>query len=112
LAAQPVALQTEKNGFFVFVETGVHLIRFTSNTSIYDIQSCLKQLGCEQGMIALVESNEKNPSPAAVFTNNRFPFYVVQVTALIPSRWRDWAKRQSASVVVKPWTWSEIFVGG
>jgi hypothetical protein len=112
LAAQPIALQTDTDSFFLFVESGAHLVRFTSNTAIYDIQSHLKQLGCMEGMIALVDSSEISPSPAPIFSNHRFPFYIVQATAPRPSRWKDWVEQSSATVLVmEPWSWHEIFIG-
>jgi hypothetical protein len=112
LVAQPIALQTDKNSFFIFVESGVYLIRFTPNTTIYDIQSHLKQLGCTEGMIALVDSSERSPSPATIFLDPRLSFYVVQATAPCPSRWKDWVEQSSAAVLVtKPWSWQEIFIG-
>lgn len=48
-------------------------------------------------MIALVDSSDRNPSPAAVFTDSRFPFYIVQASSPIPSRWNDWVLRRSAN---------------
>jgi hypothetical protein len=113
LAAQPTALQTDKNSFLLFIEDGVHLIRFSSNTATYDIQSQLRNLGCSNGIVALVDSSEKSPSPAPVFTDSRFPFYVIQATAPRSSRWEDWLDQRSASVVVmKPCSWTEIYVIG
>lgn len=64
-------------------------------------------------MLALVDLSEKNPSPAAVFTDEKFPFYVVQATSPVPSQWNEWVTRRSAEVIVtKPWSWPEIFIGG
>lgn len=74
LVAEPTAFQTDKNSFFLFIESGVFIVRFTSNTALYDVQSHLEQLGCKKGMTALVNSSEKNPSPVTVFTDNRYPF--------------------------------------
>ena len=113
LAAQPTALQTEKNGFLLFIEDGVYLIRFSSSTTIYDIQSQLRNLGCKKGIVALVDSSEKSPSPAPVFTDSKFPFYIIQATAPRSSRWVDWLEQRSASlVVIKPCSWTEIYVIG
>jgi hypothetical protein len=110
LNARPVALQTDKNSVFIFVESGVYLVRLTLNMTIYDIQSHLKQLGCTEGMIALVDSNERNPSPAPIIVDSRFPFYVIQATAPRPSRWKNWVEQSSATVLVMtPWSWAEIF---
>jgi hypothetical protein len=110
LAAQPTALQTDKNSFLLFIKDGVYLIRFSSSTPIYDIQSQLRNHGCKKGIVALVDSSEKIPSPAPVFTDSRFPFYVIQATAPRSSRWVDWLEQRLASVVVmKPCSWSEIY---
>jgi len=111
LVSHPIALQTDKNSFFLFVDSGVYLVRFTSNTAIYDIQSHLRQLGCTEGMIALVDSSERSPSPAPIFLDLRFPFYVIQATDPSPSRWKEWVKQSSATVLVsEPWSWAEIFI--
>jgi hypothetical protein len=113
LAAQPTVLQTEKNGFLLFIEDGVYLIRFSSSTTVYDIQSQLRNLGCKKGIVALVDSSEKSPSPAPVFTDSRLPFYTIQATAPHSSRWEDWLDQRSASVVVmKPCSWTEIYIIG
>jgi hypothetical protein len=113
LAAQPTALQTEKNGFLLFIKDGVYLIRFSSSTTVYDIQSQLRSLGCSKGIVALVDSSEKTPSPAPVFTDSRFPFYIIQATAPRSSRWVDWLDQSSGSVVaMKPCSWTEIYVIG
>jgi len=113
LAAQPTALQTDKNNFLLFVEDGVYLIRFTSNTAIYDIQSQLRNLGCKKGIVALVDTSEKIPSPAPVFTDGRFPFYVIQATAPRAANWANWVGQRSGSILVmKPCLWSEIYVIG
>lgn len=110
IASQPTALQTNKNSFLLFVKDGVYLIRFSSNTAIYDVQSQLKSLGCKNGIIALVDSSEKIPVPAPVFTDSRFPFYVVQATAPRSYRWLDWLEQRSASVIVaKPCSWAEVY---
>lgn len=112
LAGEPTALQTDKNSFFLFVSMGVYIIRFTSSTAVYDIQSHLKNLGCKKGMIALVDSSEKSPSPAAIFTDSRFPFYIVQTTSPVASRWSGWADNCFAPiVVVRPWSWPETYIG-
>lgn len=112
LAAQPIAVQIDKNSFFIFVHSGVYLVRFTSNTVAYDIQSHLRQLGCVDGMVALVDSSERSPSPAPIFLDPRLPFYVIQATAPRPSRWKEWAEQSSGAVLVtKPWSWNEIFIG-
>jgi hypothetical protein len=111
LAAQPTALQTDNNSFLLFIEDGVYLIQFSSNTAIYHIQSQLRNLGCKKGIVALVDSSEKSPSPTLVFTDSRFPFYVIQATTPRSSRWVDWINQRSASVVVmKPCSWTEIYV--
>jgi hypothetical protein len=111
LAAQPTALQTEKNGFLLFIEDGVYLIRFSSSTTVYDIQSQLRNLGCSKGIVALVDSSEKTPSPAPIFTDSRLPFYIIQATAPRSSRWVDWLEQSFGSVVVmKPCSWAEIYV--
>lgn len=113
LASEPTAFQTDKNSFFLFVDTGVYLVRFSSSTAIYDIQSQLKNLGCKKGMIAFVDSSDKCPSPAPVFTDTRFPFYIIQTTSPVPSRWNSWIRRCSAAVItMRPWSWTEIYIGG
>lgn len=113
LVGQPTALQTDRNSFFLFVDTGVHLIRFKPTTPIFDIQSQVKRLGCKKGTIALVDSSDDNPSPAPVFTDGRYPFYVIQASSPVPARWNGWAKKRfPAIVVVHPWSWTETYIAG
>jgi hypothetical protein len=100
----PTAYQMDSQKLFLFL--GAQDVQIFTERDMLDPE-------IYENAWALVDSNGGLEAPRYDLVKPNSKFFVVQATSPQPRRWKSWKKERSASMVImNPWSWKELFIGG